>query len=253
MPRRLRLQLTNVPQHIIQRGNNRQATFYVDADYRFYRRCLREAATKYGCAIHAYVLMTNHVHLLACAQESGDGLSRMMQHVGRRFVRYINDVHERSGTLWEGRYRSGLVDSEQYFMRCCRYIELNPVRAGIVAAPVDYRWSSYRCHAHGAEDPLLSPHDQYQRLGSTPQERQCAYRALFTDALNEDRLSEIRDSVNRGWPLGSDRFKDEIQRSVLREARPPKRGRPPRDSGRVLASERPLLNALPVKSYSDPH
>jgi putative transposase len=128
MPRRTRLQLMEVPQHIIQRGNNRQATFSAEQDYRFYLQCLGDAVHKYDCAIYAYVLMTNHVHLLACARRPGNGLSLMMQHVGRRFVRYINQVYDRSGTLWEGRYKASLVDTEHYFMRCCRYIELNPVR-----------------------------------------------------------------------------------------------------------------------------
>jgi REP-associated tyrosine transposase len=131
MPRRSRLNLQDVPQHIIQRGNNRQATFFADEDYRFYLDCLSDAACKYGCRIHAYVLMTNHVHLLAAAQQPY-ALSRMMQHLGRRFVQYINHTYRRSGTLWEGRFKASLVDTETYFLRCSRYIECNPVRAGIV-------------------------------------------------------------------------------------------------------------------------
>jgi putative transposase len=227
MPRRPRLRLRAVPQHIIQRGNNRQATFSAENDYRFfYLQCLGDATKKYECEIYAYVLMTNHVHLLACANATGEGLSRMMQHVGRRFVRHINRVYSRSGTLWEGRYKAGLVDTEQYFLRCCRYIELNPLRAGMVEAPADYRWSSYRHHAHGIADTLVSLDEQYLRLGRTAQERQHAYRALFTTQLDEQTLGDIRGSVNQGWPLGSERFKDEIERALLRAARPPKRGRP---------------------------
>jgi putative transposase len=229
MPRRARFGLAGLPQHIIQRGNNRQATFFTEEDYRFYIDCLLEAKRKYGCLIHAYVLMTNHVHLLASADEI-QNVSRMMQHLGRRFVRYINSVYRRTGTLWEGRFKASLVDSEQYYMRCCRYIESNPVRAGIVGDPAGYAWSSYRFHALGSEDQLVTAHELYQRLGNVPEERQRRYRDLFQGELGDPALREIRESVNRGWPLGSERFKDEIARALQRVARPPKRGRPQKDS-----------------------
>jgi len=225
MPRRARLNLTDVPQHIIQRGNNRQATFFAEEDYRFYLDCLLDAACKYGCAIYAYILMTNHVHLLASTRHAY-GLSRMMQHVGRRFVQYINYQYRRSGTLWEGRFRASLVDTESYFLRCCRYIERNPVRAQMVIAPEDYAWSSYRYHAYGAPDKLLRTHEQYERLGNTDDERHEAYRSLFHSELESTELTEIRDTANRGWPLGSEGFKDEIAQTLQRATRPPKRGRP---------------------------
>ena len=231
MPRRTRFRLTDVPQHIIQRGNNRQACFFAEEDYRFYLECVGDAARKYECSIYAYVLMTNHVHLLASARRPAEGLSRMMQHVGRRFVHYINQVYRRTGTLWEGRYRASLVDTEQYFLRCCRYIELNPVRAGMVKDPGDYAWSSYRHHAHGISDALLATHGQYARLGRTAAERQYAYRALFDMGLDAEVLDEIRATVNRGWPLGSERFKDEIARALRCAVRPPKWGRPPSSNG----------------------
>ena len=227
MPRRTRLNLTDVPQHIIQRGNNRQATFFAEEDYRFYLDCLLEAARKYGCEVYAYVLMTNHVHLLASAQQPY-ALSRMMQHLGRRFVQYINHVYRRSGTLWEGRFKASLVDTETYFLRCSRYIECNPVRARMVVAPADYRWSSYRAHALGTPDKLVAMHEQYERLGKIDGERQLAYRDLFRSELDSTELSEIRDTVNRGWPLGGERFKDQIERALACAARPPKRGRPAR-------------------------
>jgi putative transposase len=228
MPRRKRLNLSDVPQHIIQRGNNRQATFFAEDDYRFYLDRLADASRKYGCAIYAYVLMTNHVHLLASAERSY-GLSLMMQHVGRYFVRYINRTYRRSGTLWEGRFRASLVDTETYFLRCCRYIECNPVRAQMVQAPGNYPWSSYRCHAFGTVDALVTTHEQYDRLGRTAEERQRAYRGFFRSELDSSELAEIRDTVNSGWPLGSDRFKDEIEMALRSSVRPPKRGRPARN------------------------
>jgi len=230
MPRRTRLNLTDVSQHIIQRGNNRQATFFAEEDYRFYLDCLLDAARKYGCSIYAYVLMTNHVHLLASAR-GPHGLSCMMQHLGRRFVQYINHVYRRSGTLWEGRFKASLVDTETYFLRCCRYIECNPVRAGMVGDPADYRWSSYRTHALGGPDKLVSSHEQYERLGQNAEERQGAYRELFRSELQPKQIEEVRNTVNKGWPLGNERFKDEIERALRRAARPPKRGRPTKRNG----------------------
>jgi putative transposase len=149
-----------------------------------------------------------------------------MRDLGRRYVQYINFVYRRSGTLWEGRFRASLVDTETYFLRCCRYIECNPVRAQMVAHPAQYRWSSYRFHAEGIPDKLLTTHEQYERLGRTADERQQAYRELFRSELGSSEVSEIRDSVNRGWPLGSERFKDQIETALQRAARAPKRGRP---------------------------
>jgi putative transposase len=183
--------------------------------------------------------MTNHVHLLASARHSY-GLSRMMQHLGRRFVQYINHVYRRSGTLWEGRFKASLVDTETYFLRCCRYIECNPVRAQMVVHPGVYQWSSYRFHADGAPHKLLSTHEQYERLGKTAEERQSAYRELFRSELDSHQLDESRDTINGGWPLGSERFKDEIEQALQRVARPPKRGRP---VGSRHAAERRKLAA----------
>jgi putative transposase len=236
MPRRKRLNLAGVPQHLVQRGNNRQDTFFSYEDYQLYREWLSEAAEKYECRIHAYVLMTNHVHLLACSARP-DGLSLMMQYVGRFFVRYINRRYERSGTLYEGRFRSSLVDTDHYFLRCCRYIELNPVRACLARNPEDYAWSSYPAHASGAFDPLLTLHEQYRQLGSCDAERQQAYRELFRGELDTTALREIRDAVNLGWPLGSDRFKDSVEHMLNRTARPAARGRPRKSSTRANVVE----------------
>lgn len=229
MARRPRLRIAGVPQHVIQRGNNRQATFFAKEDYGFYLECLREAARKHDCAVHAYVLMTNHVHLLATSNQP-EAMSLVMRDLGRRYVQYVNFIYRRSGTLWEGRFKASLVDTEAYFLRCCRYIECNPVRARMVVHPGNYRWSSYRFHADGAPDKLLSTHEQYERLGRIAEERQQAYRELFCSELDSSELSEIRGTVNRGWPLGSERFKDQIETALQRMARPPKRGRPARQS-----------------------
>ncbi len=228
MPRPARFGIAGVPQHIIQRGNNRQPTFFADEDYRFYIDCLIEAKRKYDCLVHAYVLMTNHVHLLTSAEDI-QNVSRMMQHLGRRFVRYVNSKYRRTGTLWEGRFKASLVDSEHYYLRCCRYIENNPVRAGIVCDPAGYAWSSYRFHAFGREDELVTAHGLYQCLGNRPEERQLRYRDSFKTELGEPTLREIRETVNGGWPLGSERFKDETARVLQRVTRPPKRGRPKKD------------------------
>ena len=149
MARLPRIDMLGIPQHLIQRGNNRGVCFFADEDYVFYLECLNKAAKKYDCSMHAYVLMTNHVHLLVTPETKG-GLSVMMQSVGRSYVRYINGHYRRSGTLWEGRYKSSLIESERYLLTCYRYIELNPVRAGMVSFPGDYRWSSYHCHARGS-------------------------------------------------------------------------------------------------------
>jgi len=226
-----------VPQHLIQRGNNRHATFFAEEDYRNYLDWLADGARKYECRIYAYVLMTNHVHLLASSSRRY-GLSLMMQYLGRYFVRYINREYRRSGTLWEGRFKASLVDRETYFLRCCRYIECNPVRAQMVRGPGDYPWSSYRGHAFGAQDKLLAVHEQYERLGGSDEERQRAYRDLFQTDLDGKELAEIRHTVNAGWPLGSDRFKDEIEQALQRTARPPRRGRPPKKGIKRMVEQR---------------
>jgi len=220
--------LPDQPLHVTQRGNNRQAVFFDDEDTRRYRSILAEAAGACGCAIHAYVLMTNHVHLLVtpCRATS---LPRMMQSLGRRYVREINDTYKRTGTLWEGRYRAAPIDSEAYFLACCRYIELNPVRARIAAHPGDYPWSSYRAHANGTPDPLVGDHDLYRRLGRTDAERQAAYRTLFHTALDPEFVDALRTATNGGWALGSDAFRQQIADASKRRVAPLPKGRPSKD------------------------
>jgi len=227
MARRARYFLADQPLHVIQRGNNRQPIFFAEADYTRYRDWLMTASAEYGCAIHGYVLMTNHVHLLATPRMP-ESLPRTMQALGRRYVRYVNTIHGRTGTLWEGRYRAAPIDSEAHFLACCRYIELNPVRARMVRHPRDYHWSSYRAHAHGATDPLVSTHDLYRRLGANQTARRAAYRALFRAELDDDFLEALRAATNGGWALGDAHFQRQVADALGRRVTPLPRGRPPR-------------------------
>lgn len=224
MPRRARITMAAVPHHVVQRGHNRKATFFADEDYHAYLHHLRDGALRYGCAVHAYVLMTNHVHLLLTPANE-DGLSKLMRYLGSRYVQYVNFVYRRRGTLWEGRFKSSMIDAESYLLRCYRYIELNPVRAEMVRRPEDYCWSSYAYHALGKTDPLIADHPLYQALGVTEEARRMAYRELFRHELDQDTLVEIRDSLNQGLALGVERFKDEIEAVVARSARAGKPGR----------------------------
>lgn len=223
------------PQHLIQRGNNRAPIFFAPEDYGFYVECLRDGCAKYDCAIHAYVLMTNHVHLVA-TPDSADGLSKLMQSVGRRYVQYVNFTYRRSGTLWEGRYKATPIDTDGYLLTCYRYIEMNPVRAGMVSHPREYRWSSYRHHAEGRADPLVTEHGSYRSLARSEAERRQAYRALFRSGLDDDTLAALRDSVNKGWVLGNDRFRDQIAAAAERRAAPIARGGKRHGAGRPVQS-----------------
>ena len=215
-------------QHIIQRGNNRQVIFAAEADYQFFRDALVEAADKHGLAIHAYVWMTNHLHLLA-TPEGEDSISKVFQSVARRYVQYSNFTYRRSGTLWEGRYRATVVDSERYLLTLMRYIELNPVRAGLVAHPRDYPWSSYGRNAQGEKGlnaDWLTSHREYQRLARSAADRQSAYRQLFRAAISAGDLKAIRDCTHKGWALGSERFKAKIEALGPRRASSKGVGRP---------------------------
>lgn len=225
MPRLGRYFLPDQAQHVIQRGNDRQAVFFTDEDREAYRAWLLAAAHKQGCLIHAYVLMTNHVHLLATPARA-DSLPRMMQSLGRSYVRYLNDAHRRTGTLWEGRYRAAPIDSEAYLMTCSRYIELNPVRARMARHPREYRWSSYRANALGAADALVTAHALYLSLGRSAAERQDSYRALFRERLDETFIEGLRSVTNVGWALGSEAFKRRIAKGAKRRAEPLPKGRP---------------------------
>ncbi len=225
MPRKPRFFLPEVPVHVVLRGNSRQAIFAEESDYHAYLGWLKEGADSHDCRIHAYVLMSNHVHLLVSASEPRN-LSKLPQHVGRKYVPYFNHKYGRSGTLWEGRFKASSIDTEQYLFTCYRYIELNPVRAKMVEKPEEYPWSSYRGNACGANDPILTPHPLYLALGENNLERTKNYREGFKEALGAEIVSEIRAAVQTGTPLGNDRFKSEIERLLRVKVGYSRRGRP---------------------------
>lgn len=225
MTRLPRLFLPGQPLHVIQRGNNRSTIFIADADYRFYLRCLKEASDKENLTVHAFALMRNHVHLLL-TPTTESSLPKTMQSIGRRYVQYFNHTYGRTGTLWEGRYKSTLIDSERYLLTCMRYIELNPVRAAMVEHPGDYFWSSYRVNAHGMPDELTTPHPLYMSLGRTADERQKAYRELFSQEITIADMDGIRNATNKGWVLGNRRFSIKFETLTTRQAIPRTRGRP---------------------------
>ena len=225
MARLPRISPVGVPVHIIQRGNNRQVCFVSDEDHGAYAGWLKEYSEKYKVDIHAWVMMTNHVHLL-CTPRQEEAVSRMMQALGRRYVRYFNFEYQRSGTLWEGRYKSCLVQEERYLLEAYRYIELNPVRAEMVTDPGEYRWSSYQINALGKVSNLCTPHPEYLELGLEPLERRKNYRALFVHRVDGELLEEIRANTNKGLAVGHDRFKDEIELLTGRRVKEKKRGRP---------------------------
>jgi REP-associated tyrosine transposase len=201
-------------------------------DYELLHKWLSEACVRYDCLVHAYVLMTNHMHLLITPRLAG-AIGKVMQSVGRRYVQYFNRLTRCTGTLWEGRYRATLIDSEAYLFTCYRYIELNPVRAGLTLHPANYRWSSHGANALGRPDPLITPHELYHALGRNHHERRRAYRALFRVAIDEPVVAEIREATNRAWALGPEQFHRSIGPLIARRSRPLPRG------GHRLESARP--------------
>ena len=225
MPRKPRFTLAGVPQHVIQRGNNREPCFYLAQDYQRYLDDLKESALKYSCQIHAYVLMTNHVHLLITPM-SENGISQMMQALGRRYVKYINSAYKRSGTLWEGRFKASLIDSDIYLLACVCYIELNPVRAGLVKHPGEYKWSSYQQNAQWPDTDFIENHQIFSMLGETIKERQFVYRGLFDRHIENDVIHQIRDALNHELVLGRSDFKDKIEEITKRQTRLGNTGRP---------------------------
>lgn len=223
MARLPRLNLPGIPQHIVQRGNNRQVSFFTEQDYAVYLDKLKDYAKQYKVDVHAFVLMTNHVHLLV-TPETEKGVSQLMQSLGRYYVMYINKTYQRTGTLWEGRYKSTLVDSANYFLLVSRYIELNPVRANMVEHPAEYPWSSYHGNALDKHIALLTAHHCYQSLGTNQEERKRAYRALFEHHIPALTLQEIRDATNKAWVLGENRFKQQIEQQTGRRSEPLAKG-----------------------------
>lgn len=214
MPRPLRYDAVGVPQHVIQRGVNRQRTFFSRRDCRRYLGWLGRAAHECACQVHAYVLMTNHVHLLVTPHEPM-AIAAMMQSLGRRYVPYVNNLRSRTGTLWEGRYKASLVATGSYLWACYRYIELNPVRAGMVARPGEYRWSSFHRNVLGRPDPVVIEHPEYTELGESVAARAAVYSRLFDEGLEEAAARDIRQCLDRCDPYGSEAFKREVESGQL--------------------------------------
>lgn len=225
MARLPRLSVPGYAHHIVQRGNNRQAIFLDDADRQRMLDLLEENARQFEVAVHAYVLMDNHFHLLLTPQAER-GLSQMMQAVGRRYVRHFNDTHDRSGTLWEGRYKSTLIEVDRYLLPCMVYIDLNPVRAGVVAQARDYPWSSHGHYAGLRTDRMVTPHPLYWQLGNTPFAREAAYTRMVQEGLSAQQQEALTESVLRGWALGGESFLAELQKKTERRLTKSSPGRP---------------------------
>ena len=225
MARQPRLVLPDQPHHVLQRGNDNQPIFREDDDHRRFLEFLRESAKFYRVAIHAYVLMPNHVHLLATPADE-DGLAAMMQKVGRLYVPWFNNKYGRSGTLFQGRFRTSVIDASAYFLACVRYIELNPQRNQLAFDPLAYPWSSYAHHAGVRPDPLITDHAKYWELGNTPFQREAAYIELAQQGMSGQELDAINAAVLKGAPLGSHAFMLELERKTKRQILPAKRGRP---------------------------
>jgi putative transposase len=225
VPRPKRICIPGLPHHVVQRGNNRNPTFYHSDDYIAYLAFLNEAATEHEMNVHAYVLMTNHVHLLVTPTDP-DCLSLTMQSLGRRYVTYINKAYHRTGTLWQGRFKSSVVDSETYCLTCYRYIELNPLRANMVAKPADYRWSSYRSNGMGETDKLITPHPVYLALARSRSERTARYRDLVEQRLSTEMVAKIRYGARKGLPVGNPRFVADIEEHLGKRLGTGRVGRP---------------------------
>jgi putative transposase len=225
MPRKPRMYLGGIPCHIIQRGNNRNACFFAEEDYRYYLDHLSDACARYKVHLHAYVLMTNHSHLLMTPTDES-GISKVMQSLGRCYVQYINKSYCRTGTLWESRHKSNPIHADDYLLVCYRYIELNPVRAAMTPHPADYVWSSYRANAHGEKNGYITAHPLYLGLGATAESREKRYRALFASEIDEKLVDEIRTAASFSTPLGNARFVEQIENATGHRAGQAKRGRP---------------------------
>ena len=225
MARLPRLTVPGYPHHVIQRGNNRQAIFATQADYRALFELLADNAKKFDVAVHAYVLMSNHFHLLATPQ-TADGLPKMMQAVGRSYVRYFNDAQKRTGTLWEGRYKSTVIQADRYLLACMAYIDLNPVRAGLLVQPQDYPWSSHVHYLGVRSDRLITPHALYWALGNTPFAREAAYAELVHNGINPVQQAALTEAAQSGWALGEADFVADLQKRTERRVIKIGAGRP---------------------------
>ncbi|WP_462322681.1 transposase [Halochromatium sp.] len=224
MPRRARIVVAGYPMHVILRGIDRSAVFFEDHDRRFFLERLARAAEDESVAVHAYVLMGNHLHLLMTAAEA-QGIAKVMKQVAQRYVQRLNRRYGRTGGLFEGRFRSSVIDADGYLLACMRYIELNPVRAAMVTAPGDYPWSSYRANALGEADPVVKPHALYAGLADAADARRAAYRRLFEDVLSEELLTQVRDCTNGGFVLGPPQMEQQVAAML---GRPVSKGTPGR-------------------------
>jgi putative transposase len=227
MPRTPRIDLPGLPQHLISRGNNRHDIFFCDADRGVFLQYLANSCADNGCAVHAFVLMSNHFHLLATGSRP-KAISRMMQDLGRRYVLYVNKRHSRTGALYEGRFRSSLVETSSYFLTCMRYIELNPVRAGMVRTPGDFPWSSFGQNTGGDPSGLVTPHAEYLQLSADAHRRGEAYLRMFDDVIDDNRLKAIRESVQMNRALGGEQFCKAIEATLRRPVKVTPQGRPRR-------------------------
>jgi putative transposase len=225
MARLPRLVVPNQAHHILQRGNDRQAIFRDADDYAAFLAWLRDAARQFKVALHAYALLPNQVQLLATPSDD-IGMSRMMQWIGRHYVPYFNMKYQRSGTLWQGRYKATVIDAQQYFLACSQFVESSPVRAGLVASPSDYPWSSVAHHVGMRGDPLITDHSRYWALGNTPFDREAAYRSFLEHGLSANEVQALNEATQRAWPLGSEKFKALLAKQTNRRVSPAKRGRP---------------------------
>jgi putative transposase len=225
MARLPRLTLSGYPHHVILRGNNRQDIFMSVADREFMLFVLSEEAKQHGVEVHAYVLMSNHIHLLLTPQRD-QALPRMMQALGRRYVRHFNLRHGRTGTLWEGRYRSSLIQTERHLLACMVYLDLNPVRAGLVAYPSEHPWSSHGHYTGARVDKNLTPHALYWQLGNTPFDREAAYTDLVRAGLSANQVGALTQATLSGWALGDEGFKRGLQSQTERRVSPGRAGRP---------------------------
>ncbi|HEU4853241.1 MAG TPA: transposase [Telluria sp.] len=227
MARLPRLVVPGQPHHVTQRGNNQQPVFLDDEDHARFLGWLRDAARTYKVSVHAYVLLPGRLDILATPADA-TGLAQMMQWIGRKYVPYFNQKHARSGTLWQGRFKTSVIDADNYFLACSRYIESIAVHAQLAAAPQDYRWSSYAHHAGQRQDPVIVDHPVYWALGNTPFQREAAYTALFHAPLTNTQVLGIESAVSKGWPLGSEAYKAQLQHRARRQVLPARRGRPPK-------------------------
>jgi putative transposase len=225
MPRPRRVDLAGISQHVVQRGVDRRPCFVHQVHYLTYLRYLLEESQRFACAIHAYVLMCNHVHLLLPPAEAR-GVGRLMQGLGRRYVTFFNKNMDRSGTLWDGRYKSCLVDSTTYLLRCYRYIELNPVRAGICSQAEGHRWSSYHSNGLGKSDPLVAPHPEFLALAAYEDERTRSYRSLVATGCPTSDIEAIRAMTSQYRAVGTEEFKRSMEHRCGRPMGFARRGRP---------------------------